>query len=42
MTTETTYQRIMRESKEQYDRDVMEHKKLSVKKFLDHTLPKGE
>jgi hypothetical protein len=38
--TETTYQRTMREAKEQYEKEMKEHKKLSVRKFLDNTLPK--
>ena len=42
MTKETTYQRLMREAKEQYAKEMQEAKKLSVKKLLDHTHPKGK
>lgn len=38
----TTYEKLLQEAKEQYDREIQEQRKLSVKKLLDATLPTQE
>jgi hypothetical protein len=45
MMNETTYQRLMKEAKEQYDREMAERKtkrvKMKVREVLDHLGLKG-
>jgi hypothetical protein len=36
---ETSYERAMREAKEQYEKEIAEQNRLTVRKFLDNTLP---
>lgn len=36
MTKETTYERLMREAKEEFDRQMMEGRKMKVREVLDH------
>lgn len=40
--TETTYQRLMKEAKEEFDRQMKEGKKMKVKEVLDHMGLKGK